>query len=136
MRWRWPDHHLHWIALIIAILTQRQRDLLPIKTTQRVLGTVLGVVTAAVFVVLRPPVWGLVLGIGVLAGARPLLRARNYLAYSAVMTPLVMLIMGAGQPLGAGILIDRLLATLLGAGLVTLASVLAGAWLVEPPDAR
>jgi hypothetical protein len=134
-RWRWPDHHLQWIALIVAILTQRQRDALPIKTTQRALGTMLGVIAAALFAVLRPPVWGLVLGIGVLAGARPLLRVRSYVVYSAVMTLLVMLIMGAGRPLGAGILIDRLLATFLGAGLVTLASVLAGAWLSEPPDA-
>ena len=53
-----------------------------------------------------------------LAAARPLLRARNYLAYTAVMTPLIIVLLDAGRPLGVGILINRLVATLIGAGLV------------------
>jgi hypothetical protein len=128
----WPAHHLHWIALVVAILTQRHVEPLPIKTTQRALGTVVGVAAAGVFVVFRPPLWGLVVSIGVLAGLRPLLKARSYLAYTAVMTPLIVLLMGASGPLDASILTDRLIATLAGAGLVVAANLLAGWWLTVP----
>lgn len=132
-RHAWPDHHLHWIALVVAILTQRQLEPLPIKATQRSLGTVLGVAAASLVVAYRPPIWLLVAVIGVLAGLRPLLKARSYLAYTAVITPLIFLIMGADRPLGAGLLLDRLIATLAGAGLVVAANLLAARWLAALP---
>jgi hypothetical protein len=122
LRWLWPAHHLYWIALTIALVTPRQLEALPVRTTQRAIGTTLGVVGAGLLLALRPPAWGLVIGIGLLAGIRPLLRARNYLAYSAVMTPLIILIMDAGEPVAAGVLIDRLVATLVGAGLTIAAN--------------
>jgi Fusaric acid resistance protein-like len=118
LRWLWPEHHFHWIALTVALLTERQIERLPVRTTQRALGTALGVLAAGALLVYQPPAWGLIVGIGVLAAARPFLRARNYLAYSAVMTPLIIVILDAGAPLGAGVLIDRLVATLIGAALV------------------
>jgi hypothetical protein len=65
-----------------------------------------------------PPVWGMVVGVGLLAGLRPLLRACNYLAYTAAMTPLIILLLDAGRPPEGGVLIDRLIAALIGAGLV------------------
>jgi uncharacterized membrane protein YccC len=133
-RHAWPDHHLSWIAVAVAILTQRQLEPLPIKTTQRALGTVLGVAAASVVVAYRPPICLLVAGIGVLAGLRPLLKARSYVAYTAVMTPLIVLIMGADRPLGAGLLLDRLIATLAGAGLVVAANLLAARWLAALPQ--
>jgi len=135
-RHAWPDHHLHWIALVVAILTQRPLDALPIKTTQRALGTVLGVAAASLVIAHRPPIAGVVAGIAVLAALRPLLKARSYLAYTAVMTPLIVLIMGADRPLDAGLLFDRLSATLAGAGLVVAANVLAGRWVAAPGRGR
>ena len=45
----------------------------------------------------------LVASMGLLATVRPLLRARNYLLYSAIMTPLVVLIMDAGRPPEGGV---------------------------------
>lgn len=128
----WPEHHLYWISLVVAVLTQRQLEPLPLKTTQRALGTVIGVAAAGLFVAYQPPAWGLVLGIGVLAALRPVLKARNYLAYSAVMTPLIVLIMGASHPLSAGLLLDRLVATFAAAGLVLIANQLAARWVGEP----
>jgi hypothetical protein len=125
----WPGYHFAWISLVVAILTQRQLELLPLKTTQRALGTVLGVAAAGLIVAYPPPAWGLVVGIGVLAALRPVLKVRNYLAYTAIMTPLIMLIMGAKQPLDASVLVDRLVATLLAAGLVLVANWLATRWL-------
>jgi hypothetical protein len=128
----WPERHLAWISLVVAILTQRQLELLPLKTTQRTLGTMLGVAAAGLVVAYPPPVWGLIVGIGVLAALRPVLMVRNYLAYTAIMTPLIMLIMDAHQPLDAGVLLDRLIATVLAAGLVLVANWLAARWLGDP----
>jgi hypothetical protein len=124
LRWLWPAHHLYWIALTIALLTQRQLEAFPVRTTQRAIGTTLGVVGASLLLAFRPPAWDLAIGIGLLAGIRPLLRARNYLAYSAVMTPLIILIMDAGEPIAAGVLIDRLIATLVGAALTIAANLI------------
>ena len=63
--------------------------------------------------------------LGVLALARPVLKTKNYLAYSAVMTPLILLIMDAGKPPGSGALLDRLLATVAAAALVLIANQVA-----------
>jgi len=118
LRWLWPGHHLHWIALTVALLIEWQIDAFPVRTTQRALGAALGVLATGVLLIATPPDWLLIAAMGVLAGLRPLLRARNYLAYSAVMTPLIILLLDAGQPPDAGVLVDRLIATLIGAALV------------------
>lgn len=118
LRFLCPNHHFFLIALTITILIQRKIEPIPIKTTQRVLGTVLGVIATSLLLANRLPVWGLVISIGLLAGLRPLLKVRNYLVYSASMIPLIILIMEAGNPFKFSILIDRLIATLIGAGLV------------------
>ena len=129
LRAAWPAHHFHWIALVVAILTERENTPLPIKTTQRALGTLAGVIAAGVLVVYQPTAWGLVIAVAVLGGLRPLLKARSYVAYTAAITPLIVLLMSAARPLGIGVLLDRLVATLLGAALVIGANVLTAWWL-------
>jgi hypothetical protein len=119
----WPEHHLHWITLTVGLLTDRQANLLPVKTTQRTLGTAIGVLVAALLFSHALPVWIIVVTIAVFAGARQVLRVRNYLAYSIVMTPLVIVIMDAGGDTEPGVLLDRLVATLIGAVLVVLAGL-------------
>jgi hypothetical protein len=122
----WPEHHLYWIALTAALLCERRIEALPIKTAQRAFGTALGVLVAYAFVAFNVSAWGLAGAIGILAGLRTLLRATNYLAYTIAMTPLIILIMDAGRPLGIGVLIDRLIATLIGAALVICVNFLIG----------
>lgn len=124
LRWYWPGHHLHWVALTVALLTEWQIDAFPVRTTQRALGAALGVLATGVLLFVTLPAWALVAVMGALAGLRPLLRARNYLAYSAVMTPLIVLLLDAGTPPQAGVLIDRLVATSIGAGLVIATNLL------------
>jgi hypothetical protein len=130
----WPGRHLHWIGLTVALLTSRHAELAPVKTTQRVLGTAIGVTSAELALQAGTPAWLVVVAIGLLAGARPLLRTGNYLAYSTVMTPLVALMIDGGRPLEAGILADRLLATLAGAVAVVAASAMFRA--ATPPSAE
>jgi len=114
----WPHHHGRWITLTVAILVRRQGVEALLMTTQRALGVFVGVLAAGLLVVWRPPLMALTLGVAVLAGARPLLRTRSYVAYSAVMTPLVILLLDLGAPPTTGLLADRMLATLAGALLV------------------
>ena len=109
---------MHWVVLTVALLSEWQIEAFPVKTTQRALGAALGVLATGLLLFDTPPAWALAAGIAVLAGLRPLLRARNYLAYTAVMTPLIILLLDAGAAPGLGVLIDRLVATLIGAGLV------------------
>jgi Fusaric acid resistance protein-like len=124
LRWLWPDHHLHWIALTVALLAEWQIDAFPVRTTQRALGAAFGVLATGLLIVFPAPPWALGGIMGVLAGLRSLLRARNYLAYTAAMTPLIILLLDAGRPPGVGVLIDRLVATLIGAGLVIATNLL------------
>lgn len=122
LKWLFPSHHLHWVTLTVALLLHRQVEALPLKVTQRALGVAAGVGVAAVPLLSAPPAWAMTLVIGLLASARPLLRNRNYLAYSVVATPLIILAMEANQPPAATILADRLVATLIGASLVIAAN--------------
>jgi hypothetical protein len=117
--WRlWPAHHYAWIVLTVAILTQRALEHLPVKTTQRALGSLLGVsITWLILLGVKSPILlaGLVCVLG--AGAA-LARARNYLAYAVLSTPVILLVMDFGRPVQMGLLTDRLAATVMGAAIV------------------
>src|SRR2546430_4864082 len=119
----YPDHHLHWISLTAVLLAQRRFDLMPVKITQRALGAGLGGFVAGLCIAARPPVWLLIAGIGLIAGTRPLLKARHYLSYSAMMTTLIVLMMDFEQPLEQAVLADRTLATFIGGSVVVIANL-------------
>lgn len=121
----WPGHHLHWIGVTVAVLTTREPEIISVRATQRALGTALGI--AATGLVFRSAIATpmLVSAVGALAGLRALLRTTNYLAYSIVMTPLIVLIIDQGNLPTAGLLTDRLVATVIGGGLVTAAGMAA-----------
>lgn len=124
IQWVWPQHHFHWIGLTIALLTSRRPEPGVVRTTQRTLGTGVGVILAGILLRSAMPVAALVMVIGVLAGARSHLKQRNYLAYSIVMTPLVVLVIDAGRPPELSLLADRLMATVIGGLLVTLSDLI------------
>jgi hypothetical protein len=128
----WPGHHAQWIPLTVVLLTRRVLEATPVRTTQRALGTVLGVMVASVLLAWHPPVWGIAILVGPLGGVRPLLRARNYLLYSLVMTPLILLMLDAGRAADLGVLFDRVLATLIGSGLVLSAGMVVSHLTAKP----
>lgn len=116
-----PDHDVHWAALTLVLLIERRPERLPLKTTQRVIGVLFGVCCAGLLSFLALPIWADVLVVAALGGIRPFLRARNYLVYSIVMTPLMMMAMGtADHAVPASALLDRLFATVFAACLVLL----------------
>ena len=123
----WPDQHLHWIALTVVLLSARMPEPGEGKIRDRAIGTALGVAIAGLLLLWRPPPWGLVAGVMLIAGARPVLRTWSYMAYSVAMTPLIMLLQDFTTPPHIGLLADRIGATLAGAVLV-----MAGALLFPP----
>jgi hypothetical protein len=133
VRHLWPDQHFGWVLVTAALLVERQPEALPVKTIQRALGVALGVaLTGLLLAETRSPVVIAAL-VCLLATLRPWLRARNYLAYSAVMTPLILLVMDLGTPIGGAVLIDRLIATLLGAAIVIAVNWFAVRFIVPRP---
>jgi uncharacterized membrane protein YccC len=118
IRHAWPEHHYFWVLLTVALLTQRPIEHVPVKTVQRLLGTIGGVaIAAAILIGVSSAVVlaGLALLLAILV---PLARARSYLLYSVVVTPLILLVLDLGRPLALSLLSDRLVATLAGGAIV------------------
>jgi hypothetical protein len=120
-----PQHHFGRITVTVALVTPRQFELWPIRATQRTLGTLAGVIaTGFTFAVAFPN--SVLIALLIMLGAlRKWFEDRNYLAYSAVMAPLVLLLLAASHPASYGLLYDRISATLIGVTLVLLSNLLA-----------
>jgi hypothetical protein len=132
-----PQHHYSWIAVAVALLTQRQGDGLIGKVMQRAMGVAAGVVATEAIASRTLPGWTLVIVIAALAAASPWLRKRSYVAYTAATTPLILLLTSGGGTIGQELLIDRLIATLIAAGLVIAAFLAARRFMLPPsPDSR
>jgi hypothetical protein len=114
LAWIWPLEHGYWIALTVAIIVGRRLPAAPTRALQRGLGTLVGVLLAGLLLMAAPSIWVVIVLVAVLAAARPVLKPANYTAYAAVMTPLVMLLIGLGQTPSLVSLADRLMATVAG----------------------
>ena len=110
----WPFQRGYWILLTVAIVVQRDITKLLPRMFQRGAGTFLGVILSCLFIIFVPVTWLLVLIIGALAAARVVLRETNYLAYAAVMTPLVIILLDFGRLSSWETILDRLLSTIVG----------------------
>ncbi len=132
VRAAWPSHHYGWTVLTVALLSQRALEHVPIKLTQRTLGTVLGVgATWAIFTGVTSTI-GLAVLICLLAVAAPIARARSYLAYASIATPAILLVLDMAKPIDTGLLVDRLVATCVGAAIVLVANLAADRWIPKP----
>ncbi|MFZ2456149.1 MAG: FUSC family protein [Candidatus Altiarchaeia archaeon] len=110
----WPYGHGYWILITVAIVVQRSVHALLKRMLQRALGTFAGILFASIFLFCVPPLWIVILVIGVLAALRSAYKESNYAAYSAVMTLLVLLLLDYGKEAGLEVIIDRLFSTLTG----------------------
>lgn len=112
-----PEHHTYWVALTVVIVLRRQSSEIRARAFQRATGTAIGVVLGSLLLAWLAPGWLLVAVIAVFAALRPVLKARHYLAYSALMTPMIVMMMEFGQPATPMVMVDRLAATLVGCAL-------------------
>jgi hypothetical protein len=110
----WPHDHSYWISLTVAIVVHRDLSSALTRTLQRALGTFLGVMLISIFLLGFPPLWVVIAVVAGLSAARSVLIDINYIAYTAAMTPLIILLLDFGRPPSTAILTSRLLATLTG----------------------
>lgn len=120
----WPEHHAHWAALTVVLLTQRTAGATSLRAVQRGAGTMLGVALAGLALLAPSAGWVPVATVGLLGMTRPWLAERNPLLYSAAMSLMVMTVMEAGRPVDPGPLVDRITATLAGIAFTAMASAL------------
>lgn len=108
-----------------------------VKVLQRAMGVAAGVMATEAIASRPLPGWALVIVIASLAAASPWLRKRSYVAYTAATTPLILLLTSGGGTIAQGLLLDRLVATLIAAGLVIMAFVATRRFTPRPsPDNR
>jgi len=86
----------------------------------RALGTCIGVVIASALMLWSVPSGLFTLLITVLASVRPYAKSRNYLVYTSVMTILIISLLEFNEPYIQGIIMDRLVNTLIGLFIATI----------------
>jgi hypothetical protein len=128
----WPTHRYFWVAITVALICQRPLETWPIRTTQRAIGTIIGVAFAYVLLASPPSTDDMILTLGIICALRLYVRNHNYLIFSALITPVIMMILDAGRPVEINLLVDRVAATLMAAVLV----ILINAIMVRAVEAR
>jgi hypothetical protein len=118
----WHQDKAYWIAVAVVIVVRRSGGSL-LRATQRCLGTCIGVLIGGAVILWVPPSWVIVGIVTLLAGARPLLKARNYAAYATVMTPLLVLLLDLGRAPALSTVGYRLIDTVIGCSIALIPSV-------------
>lgn len=118
----WHQDKAYWIAVAVVIVVRRSGGSL-LRATQRCLGTCVGVLIGGAVILWVPPSWAIVGIVSLLAGARPLLKARNYAAYATVMTPLLVLLLDLGRTPSLSTVGYRLIDTVIGCSIALIPSL-------------
>jgi hypothetical protein len=134
VRHLWPAHHFYWIVLTVALLTERAIEHLPVKTVQRTLGALFGVGLTWLVLTEIPSRLGLAIIVCLLATMVPIARARSYLLYAVLSTPVILIVLDFGKPIEPALLTDRLIATIAGAGIVVAGNLIMDRFLAIRPD--
>ncbi|MFT4187693.1 MAG: FUSC family protein [Aeromicrobium sp.] len=109
-----PTAHATWILLTVILVVQRDHRAALVRTAQRGVGTALGIVLGALMLALLSG-WAMVAVVAVIGAVRGHLKLANYTAYSLVMTPLVVIILGlAHEGHTTSLMVERVADTLLG----------------------
>jgi hypothetical protein len=114
LQWLWPHPRVYWVSITVVLVVQRLPMAAWQRTLQRAAGTALGVALTCIFLLGMPPGWVLIAIIAALAAMNRLLWQVNYAAYTAVMTPLIILLLDFGQEIDGMVIAVRLAATMAG----------------------
>ncbi|WP_433249914.1 FUSC family protein [Streptosporangium sp. CA-135522] len=93
----WHHSKAYWIAVTVVIVVRRDLGEALTRLVQRAAGTAAGVMAGSAVLLWVLPPWLLVPVVATLAALRPTLKNRNHMMYAMVMTPLVLLLLGAGD---------------------------------------
>lgn len=119
--------HAYWAAVaVVACMPRPYSRRFLVKTGHRIIGTGFGVLVAGAVLGLHPPVWVLVVAVGVFQFVTELIVGRVYWLATVFITPLALVVGYLAQASAlTPMLVDRLADTLIG-GTVLLVVELAG----------
>lgn len=125
-----PLEKPYWIVLTAALVLKPDFGSIFARGVQRTLGTMVGVVLGIALVAVVPHGAWLLLPMAALAFAFPYGRSLNYGLLSTFLTPLVLLLIDFGTRVDGRVVLDRLLDTVIGAGVVLVVGYLCwpGTW--------
>ena len=125
-----PLEKPYWIVLTAALVLKPDLGSIFARGVQRTLGTMVGVVLGVAVVAVVPHGAWLLLPMAALAFAFPYGRSLNYGLLSTFITPLVLLLIDFGAHVDGRLALDRLLDTVIGAGVVLVVGYLCwpGTW--------
>jgi uncharacterized membrane protein YccC len=108
----------YWVALTVAIVLKPDFGSVFGRAVLRGLGTLAGVLLGAAVLAFDPRGWVLVLLVALIAGALPIGKERNYGMFSTFVTPLVIVQLDLARAGDWGLVLARLLDTVLGCAIV------------------
>lgn len=122
--------HSYWIPLTVAVVMKPDFGAIFARALQRSIGTLVGVVVGGVALALVHGGGPLVPFVAVFGALLPYTIARNYAMFATTLTPLVLLLLGGLGPAPSHLVLDRLLDTLTGSGVVLVVGYLLwpGTW--------
>lgn len=108
--------HTYWamVAAVVPLVGHTTRDGVA-RGIHRVLGTAVGLVVMALVIWVDPPLWSLVLIIGLFQFATEMLVIRNYFWAQVCITPLALIGVSLSREPSAALLYDRIVETAIGA---------------------
>ncbi|MFE3163001.1 FUSC family protein [Streptomyces sp. NPDC059224] len=119
-----PVPRSYWVALTVTFVLKPDFGSVFSRALLRALGTVVGLVVAATVLMLVPRGWWDIPVMMVLAPLIPALTRRGYGFQTAAVTPVILLLSDVLNHQGTGLLLPRLLDSLMGCGIALTAGYL------------
>src|SRR5580704_6958270 len=114
----------YWIPMTVVIVLKPNFGGTLQRAVQRITGTVLGALLAAMLLLVLKNPWWLLAALAVLAFATFALRNRNYTLFSLALTPMVMLMLDIAHPITVTDSFLRILHTIIGSFIALLSGYL------------
>jgi uncharacterized membrane protein YccC len=114
----------YWIPMTVVIVMKPNFGGTLQRAVQRITGTVLGALVAAVLLLALKNPWLLLAALAVLAFATFALRNRNYTLFSLALTPMIMLMLDIAHPISVTDSFLRIVHTIIGSFLALLSGYL------------
>ena len=113
-----PTQRPYWVLLTVAIVLKPDFGSVFTRAVQRGAGTLLGVLLGSALLALFPRSPWLLLAMGFFAAVLPWARNANFGLFSVFQTPLIILLLDLTLPHDSGIVVARLVDTLIGCAIV------------------
>jgi uncharacterized membrane protein YccC len=119
-----PFPRPYWVLLTVAIVLKPDFGSVFTRAVQRGVGTLLGVVIGSVLLLVLPRNGWILLAMAAACAVLPWARGANYGVFSVFLTPLVIFLLDLAVPGGKGLVVARLVDTLIGCAIVLLVGYL------------